>query len=661
MIRRGGRWTYWAATAALIVTPAWAQDELDPFELSPEQLFGAEVISASRSPESVWEAPAAVYVVSASDIERSGATTIAEALRLVPGVQVARSNTSGWAVSVRGFNSALANKLLVLIDGREIYDPLFSGTYWDVQDTALEDIERIEVIRGPGATLWGANAVNGVINIITRRAADTQGVLISAVAGDAERASVTARYGGAAGENVQWRVYGRAFDRRSQELLAGGDDNSDWQAWRGGFRTDAALNASDALTLQGDIYHSETGQMRLVTALSPPYASLQQESIIAEGANLLGRWTREMDNEARLTAQAYVDLTRRNQALLEDRRTSFDLDVQYEFPDLDAHDLIAGVRYRHSTDVVTETEVITSPQRKHRTELVSAFIQDEIALAPAWRLTLGSKFDDNDYSGFEVQPSARLQWLGDRQTIWASVSRAVRSPSELEREFDIVLGAGDILGTLVTIELLPNAEFDSEELTAYEVGYRRQWSDTLAMDVALFHNEYDNLATLTPLAPMLASDPPRIILAPILTTNDTEAQSEGGEVVFDWTARENLQISLSWSVLDLEVEGPPAAIDAEIAEGQSPNNQATLRLSWDATDRWSFDGSLYYVDELQVYAIDDYIRADLRIGYRLTPSVHVELVGQNLFDDEHREFGAPGDANASTISRNVFGRLTWRN
>lgn len=663
MIRQFWHWTCSIATVVLIASPAAGEEVTDPFALSPEELFGAEVISASRSPQSVWEAPAAIYVVTAADIQRSGATTIAEALRLVPGVQVARTNTSGWAVSVRGFNSALANKLLVLIDGRESYDPLFSGVYWDVQDTALEDIERIEVIRGPGATLWGANAVNGVINIITRRAADTQGMLVSAAAGDTERASVTARYGGSAGENVQWRVYGRAFDRAAQNSLAGGDDNSAWQAWRGGFRADAALTPRDALTVQGDIYHSETGQMRLVSALAPPYASLQQETIVAEGANVLARWTREMASDGRLTAQAYVDLTRRRQALLEDRRTTFDLDIQYEFPAMGPHDVVAGVRYRNSEDVVTETEIITSPNRSHQSELLSAFVQDEITLAPRWRLTLGSKFDDNHYSGFEVQPSARLQWMGDEQMAWASVSRAVRSPSELEREFNIILGAGDILGTLVTAELLPSPDFESEELTAYEFGYRRQWTDTLAMDVALFHNEYDNLATLTPIAPFVAADPPRIILAPILTTNSTAAQAQGGEIVFDWRASETLAMTFSWSVLNLNLDGPPAplAVDAEVAEGQSPENQATLRVEWDPIQRWSVDASLYYVDDLPTFQIQDYVRADLRVGYQLTPSVQVELIGQNIFDNEHREFGAPSEANAATISSNVFGRLTWRN
>lgn len=662
MIRLRAGCLFLSASAVLSGAPAWAQD-VDPFALSPEQLFEAEVISASRSPESVWEAPAAIYVVSASDIERAGATSIAEALRLVPGVQVARINASGWAVSVRGFNSPLANKLLVLIDGRETYDALFSGVYWDVQDTAIEDIERIEVIRGPGASLWGANAVNGVINIITRRAAETQGWLVSAVAGDVEQAGLTVRYGGRAGESTQWRIYGRAFERDAQQSLTGIDDNSDWRAWRGGFRIDSDLSVRDALTVQGDAYRSETGQLRLVSSFSAPFTALEPETIDADGGNVLARWTRDMDGDARFTAQAYVDITRRDQRTLEDRRTTFDLDVQYEFPTLGAHELIAGMRYRHSTDDITSTEIIRSDSNTHRSELLSAFIQDQVALAPAWRLTVGSKFDQNDYTGFEIQPNLRVQWSGERQTLWASVSRAVRSPSELDREFDILLAAGPPPPMTVlplTIELLPSPDFESEEVVAHEFGYRRQITPALAMDIALFHNRYEGLATLTPLAPHLGVDPDRFILIPIATTNATKGETRGGEIVFDWRARDDLNLSLVYSLLDIELDGPPGAIDAEIGEGQAPSNQGNLRLQWDATERLALDATFYYVDELPVYQIDAYVRTDLRVGYRLTDQLQFDLIGQNLFGDWHREFTAPGDANAAVIGRSLFGRFTWR-
>jgi iron complex outermembrane recepter protein len=663
MIRHRGLCLLLIASGGILASPAQAQDDVDPFVLSPEQLFGAEVISASRSPESIWDAPAAIYVLTADDIARSGATSIVEALRLVPGVQVARINTSGWAVSVRGFNSPLANKLLVLIDGRETYDPLFSGVYWDVQDTPLQDIERIEVVRGPGASLWGANAVNGVINIITRDASETQGAMVSAIAGDHERAGLTARYGGAIGSHTHWRAYGRMFDRGPQETLGGEDDASEWEAWRGGFRVDSDLSPRDTLTLQGDIYRSETGQFRQVSSLSAPFISVEREHIVADGANVLARWTHNMGGDTRFTAQAYLDVTRRDQRTLRDERTTLDLDLQYEFGNWGGHDLIAGLRYRRTSDDVVSTEIIRSADNTHESDLLSVFVQDEIALAGAWRLTLGSKFDNNDYTGIEIQPNARLQWTGERQTVWTAVSRAVRSPSELDREFDILLAAGPPfpMSTLpLSIELLPSPEFESEDVIAYELGYRRQITPELAVDVALFRNEYENLATLTPLAPMLGLDPPRLILIPILTTNDSEATAQGGELVADWRPLENVGVSFAYSYVDLDVSAPAGAIDGEAAEGRSPHNQANLRINWDASDVLAFDATLYYVDELTDFGIEDYLRADLRVALRVAENVHFEVIGQNLMDDSHREFTSPSDVNAAEIGRSVFGRLTWR-
>jgi iron complex outermembrane receptor protein len=643
--------------------PAWAQTAVDPYELSPEQLFDATVVAASRTPESVWDTAAAVYVITSDDIQRSGATNIAEALRLAPGVDVARINTSGWAVSVRGFNSALANKLLVLVDGRETYDPLFSGVYWDVQDTALEDIDRIEIIRGPGASLWGANAVNGVINIVTKRASETQGGLVSVIAGDAERGALTARYGGAWGDRGHWRIYGRAFDRDDQELLSGADDNSSWQAWRGGFRSDVALDAHNSLTLQGDIYHSETGQYRNASSFAAPFQALEAESIVAEGGNALGRWTREFESGARLTTQAYVDVTRRSQRTLEDRRVTFDLDVQHEFPTTGAHDVVAGVRYRFTRDEVTQGEILRSPSDTHEEQLFSAFAQDQIQLTPSWRLTIGSKFDDHDYTDLEIQPNARLQWSNDDHMVWAAASRAVRSPSELDREFQILLAAGPPfpLDTRpLTIELLPSPDFESEEVIAYELGYRRRWGDAVEMDVTAFFNDYEDLSTLTPLAPQLGTDPTRIILIPIVLTNATSAEASGIEAVLNWRPHHTVEISLAYSYLDLELEAPPGAIDGEVAEGRSPEHQASVRLEWDVTNKLSIDTALYYVAELPNYQIDSYTRADVRVGYRLSEHVLLELVGQNLLDDSHREFGAASDVNAAEIQRNVFGRITWR-
>ena len=599
-----------------------------------------------------------------SDIERSGATTIAEALRLVPGVQVARINTSGWAISVRGFNGALANKLLVLIDGREVYDPLFSGVYWDVQDTALEDIDRIEVIRGPGASLWGANAVNGVINIITKRAAETQGALVSAIAGEhrTRRAHRTLRR---RERELALARLRQSVRTRPMETLAGGDANNEWQALRGGFRVDWEAGAGNSLTLQGDAYRSETGQFRSVPQLTAPYATLAAEDIEAEGANLLARWSRDYSDGGQLTLQAYVDYTARDQLPLKEERVTFDFDAQYNLAPIGAHRMIVGARYRRTSDDITQTAIITSTGNTHTEDLISAFFQDQITLTENLRLTLGSKFDANDYAGFEIQPNLRLQWAdGETQMAWASVSRAVRTPSELEREFNIVTGVipPGMIPAPVSVELEPNSDFDSEEVVAFELGYRRQFSEGIDLDLAVFRNDYVGLSAFVLQPFSIELGPPLYVRLPIQATNKTEADAWGAEALLSWRLREDIQLTASYSYLDLELHGPSAAvaIASEAAEDQSPRNQAYLRAQWDVNEQFTADATLYYVDELPGFQIDAYTRLDARVGWRLTDHLQFELVGQGLLDDQRREFNAPTDANATQIGRSIFGRLAWR-
>jgi len=616
-------------------------------------------------PERLGDAPAAVYVLTSEDIMRSGATSIPEALRLVPGVQVSRGSPSGWAISIRGFNSALANKLLVLIDGRTVYDPLFSGVYWDVQDTALEDIDRIEVIRGPGASQWGANAVNGVINIITKKAADTRGLLLSVTGGNQEQPVVTARYGGDAGANTHWRVYGKYLNRPGGNTLAGLDAQNEWAAWRGGFRVDIDPNArGDSFTLQGDIYHSENGQLRSVPQLTKPYAVVNEENITAEGGNVLGRWTRQIGGDSNISVQSYFDATSRDQLTLKDRRNTFDVDAQYELPMLDRHKITMGLGYRYTTDRLSATPIIASAKSRLSEELFSGFVQDKITLDPErWFLTIGSKFEQNDFTGFEIQPSVRLQWQGDGESAWASVSRAVRTPSELESDFRILTGVipPGILPVPISVELIPSPNFKSEELIAYEVGYRRQWTSSVLTDLTAFYNDYDNLSTLSLQAPSLGSNPLHAIL-PIAITNLTKAKTYGFEAVANWRAQEHLNFSAAYSVLQMNLDGPPSnlAIASEAAEKQSPQQQFNLRSQWDIDERLALDTTLYYVAPLPGYQVNAYWRLDARLGWRLTDQLQFDLVGQNLLMDSHREFGAPTDVNATRIGRSVYGRLTWR-
>lgn len=655
--------TWMLAMAGIAFSSFARAEDVDPFALSPEQLFNATVSSVSRTAEKLWDAPAAVYVLSSEDIRRLGATSIPETLRAVPGVQVARVNANSWAISVRGFNTGLANKLLVLIDGREVYDPLYSGVYWDVQDTMLEDVERIEVIRGPGASLWGANAVNGVINIITKSASDTQGGLVSALAGNKETGTVGVRQGGAFGADGHYRVYGKYLSRDNEKWPNGINGEDEWDAYRTGFRADWAKVESSQFTVQGDAYRSHTGQIRMVPTLTFPYSVPTEENIHAEGINLLGRWTRDYDDGAQLIVQGYVDYNFRNQYTLKTGRTTLDLDTQYELPYMERNQIILGGKYRLSGDDLSQnnTGIITFDEANRLDQTLSAFIQDKITLEPEkWYLTLGSKFEVNDYSEFEVQPNARLQWHPDEnQMVWGAVSRAVRVPSRLE--YDLISVTGVIppfppfLPNPISVDLYPSPGFDSEELIAYEIGYRRKITPEAMLDTTAFYNVYDRLSTLrlgTASGPV--GSPTHVIL-PIFITNDTTAEVYGGEAVLDWHVSSDLRLSAAYSYLNISMHGPPSnvAIDAEGDEDESPQHQFNVQMQWDVTPEVTVSPTFYHVSAAPGLGIDNYERLDVNLEWRVDENVSLSLVGQNLLRSDHREFG-------NEIGRSVYGQVLWR-
>lgn len=639
-------------------------------DLSPEQLFDAKVMSATKTDDTWWNTPAAVYVLGNEDIKRSGATSIPEALRLVPGVQVSRFHTSGWAVSVRGFNSDLANKLLVLIDGREVYNHLFSGVYWDAQDTILEDIERIEVIRGPGAALWGANAVNGVINIITKHASETQGGLVSAIVGNKERIAST-RYGGEIGEAGHYRVYGKALTREPQQTLAGSNPaNQDWDAWRGGFRADwQDTDKRDHFMLQGDGYSSNADHYRTIPSFTSPFLSTNEETVNARGAHILGRWNRTLENDAKLSVQGYMDYTLRDLHLLEDETTALDLDAQLHFPAWGRHEFLTGARLRYNFNELNGSPQTTFSSAHRKDKLFSGFVQDKITLAPEeWFLTLGSKFEHNDYSGFEVQPSGKLQWHpNNNQMVWGSISRAVRTPSRLEQDLDILLTAvppSAALPVPAGVSLVANPDFDSEELIAYELGYRHQVTPAIQFDLATFYNEYDKLAANAILTPRIVDNgiDPLHFLIPVEISNMTQGETYGAEMTVNWQATDTLDLSASYSYLNVVLDGPPEsiALESEVAEGQSPHHQFTMRSMWEMTDTMSLDSALHYVSSLSALSVDNYWRLDLHWNWRLDERLELSLVGQNLLDDAHQEFSVPTNGNATEIERSLYGKLTWR-
>ncbi|HSS44518.1 MAG TPA: TonB-dependent receptor, partial [Thermoanaerobaculia bacterium] len=393
-------------------------------KLSLEELFEMEVTSVSKKPEKLSETAAAVHVVTDEDIRRSAAPSIPEALRDIPGIEVARVDSRQYAITARGFNGTTANKLLVLMDGRSLYTPLYSGVFWDAQDTLMEDIARIEVIRGPGATVWGANAVNGVINIISKSAEETQGLLVTGGGGNEERAFTGVRYGGKLGADAYFRVYGKYFDRNDSVRPNGQDANDQFQMGQGGFRVDWKPRADQLFTLQSDVYDGSAEQ---------PTAG----DIDLKGGNLLGRWTRHFSANSDLQIQAYYDRTERNiPPIFGEKLDTLDLDVRHRFLPAGGHDVVWGFGYRHTNDKVNNSPALAFLPPNQTRQLATAFVQDEITLVESrLHLTLGSKIEHNDYTGFEYEPSGRLAWTPSKeQTIWAAISRAVRAPSRIDRE-----------------------------------------------------------------------------------------------------------------------------------------------------------------------------------------------------------------------------------
>jgi iron complex outermembrane receptor protein len=635
---------------ALVAPPCVAIT--DYFDMTLEQLLQIEVLSVSKKPEAVASAPAAVYVVTTDQIQRSGVTNIPDALRLVPGVQVARLDSNSWAISIRGFNSPLSNKLLVLVDGRSIYNPVFGGTLWEAHNLMLEDVERIEVIRGPGGSLWGANAVNGVINIITKNSRDTQGNLASVIYGNEEKGTLNARHGGRIGEDGTYRVYAKGFRQDESRKPGGGDTYDNWDGFRSGFRADWG----DAFMLQGDVYRTNAEQLRTDYSLFPPYAAVKQQDIRYQGAHLLGRWSDKRPNDAQLALQAYINWTQRDEPFnFNDERITYDVDAQYNFAPRGIHELIIGGGLRLLNDNKQGSHNVEFNPRKRRDELYSFFIQDKITLQPdAWFLTLGSKFEYNDFSGYEPQPNIRLQWNAtSKQTFWSAISRAVRTPTAIEEDVTSTLGAAP--NALVALE--PNDHFHSEELVAYELGYRHQISPRLSLDIAAFYNDYQNLTTTSILAPRLVMNgiDPLHILIPVQFTNEMKGTTSGVEIASNWSLNDSLNFMMNYSYLHLELEHQDPAQKG--AEQLYPRHQAGIAIFYNLGNQWTLDTTATYVDEL--VTTPAYIRWNLILGKQLGNNLRVNLIGKNLGDSHHPEFGSMADINAAEIERSIFAKVTW--
>lgn len=643
-------------------------------KLSLADLLEIEVTSVSKKSEKLSDAAAAIFVITDEDIRRSGATSIPEVLRMVPGLEVARIDANKWAITSRGFNSRFANMLLVLIDGRSVYTPLYSGVFWDLQDTLLEDVDRIEIIRGPGAALWGANAVNGVINIITKRAKDTQGGLVSAGAGTEERGFGGIRLGGKLSEDAYYRVYTKYFNRDSAVDSSGEDTADDWDMLRGGFRIDWQASDHDSLTLQGDIYNGDMGQTITVVSLTAPYTRTFDETSQKSGGNTLLRWKHVFSESSELALQMYYDRTRFRETIGQEDRDTFDLDLQHQFPSGKWQEFIWGLGYRLTRDDITATFFASSDQNRRDVQIFSAFVQDAVSLSrDRLHFMLGSKFEYNDYTGFEIQPSARVLWtFHKRHSVWTSVSRAIRTPSRSEYDGRlnarvIPPGVSDNPSPLpALVSLIGNRDIDSEELLAYELGYRLQAAENLSIDITTFYNDYDQLSAAESGSPFLEISPaPPHFVVPIFAANNSYAETYGVEIAADYWASDWWYLQTAYTYLKVQIynsEDRGVSIDSLIksVRKNNPNHQFSLRSLMDLPGNLEFDTWLRYVDKLLNPNIGSYVTLDARLGWRLRDNFEVSIVGQNLLDNHHPEF-VPEliDTSFTEVERSFYGKITW--
>jgi len=648
-------------------------------KLSVEDLMNITVTSVSKKAEKLSTTPAAIAVISQDDIRHAGVTTIPDALRLVPGVQVGRVDSHQWAVGVRGFNDTISQKLLVLMDGRSVYTPLFSGVLWQSQDTMLEDLDRIEVIRGPGGTVWGANAVNGVISMVSKPAKETQGLLVSGGGGSSQQALTAARYGGRLDDHTFYRVYGKYAIWDDFPLVGGGRNNDGWWRAQSGFRLDHEASDANLFTLQGDYYASiADGSAPLIQPVPPSNNSLDTQWE-QQGGNLLGRWTHTISAESEFSLQAYYDYTDWNYAQLQHQLHTIDLDSRYRFQLGARQEIVCGGGYRVNAAHTTPSAVASFNEQRRSDQLFNVFVQDEITLVPErLRFTMGSKVEHNDFTGFEYEPSGRLSWTPhDRHTFWASVSRAVRTPSQFESDARVNLSAlpanppFNPLPTLVVVAGSP--AFESETLVAYELGYRVQPHENLSFDLTGFLNSYDNLRGTSERTDFSTAPSGYVTVVSDLV-NNRSGDIYGGELAVTWQLADWWRLYGSYTLTKTDLKAPPNALTGAPTsfDESSPQHQFSLRSSMALGRDVDLDASFRWVDHIvssgaqnpglvqPSSTIPSYATVDVRLAWRPVRNLEFSIVGQNLFEPRHREFNPTFiSTKYAEVPRSVFGKLTW--
>jgi iron complex outermembrane recepter protein len=664
-----------AVTALLVCVGARAQD--GPGEQKPEDLANAsledlmkvEVTSVSNKEQTLSRTAAAVFVITQDDIARSGATNIPDVLRMAPGLDVAQINASTWAVSARGLNGQFSNELLVLIDGRNVYTPSFGGVFWDTVDLPLENIERIEVIRGPGASIWGENAVNGVVNIIRKKAGDTKGGLVTVGGGNTDADFATVQYGDSIRDRVDYRGYVKYFDEHDMRGMGGGDGGDGWHITRAGFRTDSKITDSDALVVEGDMYSGREGDPTyMLSSVLAPGPTPIEDFINTSGGFLQSIWRHTSSSQSDFTLMGAYDAYDRGD-LLKDHRQTENLDFREHYRPGERQDLVWGATYRHTSATSDGGNWLSLIPANQSENIFSAFVQDEIAaIQDRLYVTVGTRFENNTNSGFAVMPTARaLYQLDSRQSVWAAVSRAARSPAEIDTSLRVNVGGVTLPdGMIAAVSQFGNPHVKDEGLLAYEAGYRRMLTPRLSVDLAAYYNDYDTQISDEPEPLFIETTPaPPHLVIPTTDRNLLYGEAHGAELSARWKANGRWALDGSVEFERIHMHRSAGSLDVTTGpdtEGSAPHQQARIQSELFLTRRLSWNVAGDYTDRLEAQGVPSYTRLDSNLIWKLREDFSLGIYGQNLLRDRHLEFFDPGNSStrSTLIRRSGYAKLTWR-
>lgn len=639
--------------------------------LTLEQLGNIEVTTVSKEPERALNTTAAIYVITQDDIARSGARTIPDALRVAPGVEVAQIDAHTWSVGIRGFGTNLSRDVLVLVDGRSVYTTLFAGTYWDVQNLLLADVDRIEVIRGPGGTIWGPNALNGVINIITKSSKDTHGMLVSAGGGNQDQGFVDAHYGGGNSKGLDYRVDELGFDR-GPEYHPDGKNFDRWRAIRAGFRADWEKDTRDHFTFEGDIYDEGAGTGDVSSTYTAPYIQTLYGTEALTGGSILGRWRRVYADGKDFQLQAFYDRTKRyDPTQFEDLRNTYDVDFldRFRLPGRQRISWGLGARFSNGVNPMVVPGLSFSPESR-TDRLLTAFFQDEVALIDERLVfTFGTKLLETNFTGVQFQPSGRLSWTPtDRQTLWAAFTHAVRTPSDVEENLTYLGYAGTAGGLPAFGVLGPNPNFHSEELNGYEAGYRLLVRQSLYFDAAGFYNHYGDLLSedITGSPAVVTTPAPTHIVFTADYGNGLVGTTKGVEFAPEWKPMSSWRLRASYSYLQMDIAKGKDSLDANTGQsvaGSSPKHQLALQSYLDFEKVFTIDLTYRYggarPDVPGDRKIAAYSTADARFDWQFAREFKFSAVGRNLLQPHHFEFGGVDPGPDVGIVRSAYGQITW--